>query len=201
MSKKLAEFLKGAYVTRTSGYLDVTAKAELFREISALTGGVFSKSHNPGNVLTTLRMVIPYKKWEIRLTESDTRPLKIQVGFESLLDYELILSVEDSIDKILKKLGKREIEIGDGAFDSHYLIHGNDPTLTVKLLNESIRQLILKQGLYNLSYLTDKKSKKSELITVVSRTLDEKEAYLDLVSVHQALIDRLLELGIIADRN
>ncbi len=200
MSNKIAEILKGAYVTRTSGYLDITAKTELFREISSQLGGVFSKSHNPGNVLSTLQLTMPYKKWVIKLTESDTRPLRIQVDFEALLDYELIMGIEDGLDNILKKFGKKEIQVGDEAFDKHYLIHSNDPILTVKILDAGIRQMIIKHGLYNLSYLTDHQSKKSELTTVISRTLDDKEAYLDLVNLHQMLVDKLLELDIIKDR-
>ena len=62
MLKKVAEILKGSYVTRTSGFLDVKAKAELFKEISAALGGAFSMSHTPGNVLSTLRIGIPYKQ-------------------------------------------------------------------------------------------------------------------------------------------
>lgn len=200
MSKRIAEILKQSYVTRTSGFLDVSAKTELFKEISATLGGVFTKSHNPGNVLSTFRIAIPYKKWEIVLTESDTRPLKFQVGFEPLHDYELIIGIEDAFDKILKRLGKSEIEVGDEVFDSKYLIHSNDPELTVKLLNENARNKILKHSLYNISYLTDNKRNKSELISAVSRTIEDKETYLDLVSLHQMLIDNLLELGIIKNR-
>ncbi len=197
MAKKIAEILKGSYVTRTSGYVDVKAKEELFKEISAITGGTFTKSHNPGNVLSILKITIPYKSWEIVLTESDTRPLKFQVGFEPLIDYELIIGLEDVFDKILKKLGKKEIEVGDEVFDNQYLIHSNDPDLTVRLLNENVRSGMLKHSLYNISYLTDHKKKKSELISVVSRTIEDKETYLDLVTLHQMLIDNLSDLEII----
>lgn len=197
MSTRIADILKGSYVTRTSGYLDVMAKEELFKEISSVLGGVFSKSHNPGNVLSTLRIAIPYKKWEIILTESDTRPLKFQVGFEVLHDYELIIGMEDVFDKILKRLGKAEIEIGDDVFDNKYLIHSNDPVLTGKILSAAIRNKILKHNLYNISYLTDNKRKTSELTLVVSRIVEDKVTYLDLVSLNQLLIDSLSESGII----
>jgi len=200
MSKRIAEILKQSYVTRTSGFLDVSAKTELFKEISAMLGGVFSKSHTPGNVLSTLRIAIPYKKWEIILTESDTKPLRFQVGFEPLHDFELIIGIEDVFDKILKRLGKTEIEVGDEVFDNQYLIHSNDPVLTGKLLNDNARYKILKHSLYNISYLTDNKRKRSELISVISRTIEDKEAYLDLVNLHQMLIDNLSELRIINNR-
>lgn len=184
-------------MTRTSGFLDVTAKEELFREISSILGGVFSKSHNPGNVLSTLRIAVPYKKWEIILTESDTRPLRFEVGFEPLADLVLIIGVEDSIDKILKKLGKSEIEFGDEVFDDQYLVHSNDPVRAGKVLDERIRAKIIQHQLYNISYLTDHKKKRSQLFSVVSRTIDDKDAYLDMVLLHQMLIDSLSELKII----
>ncbi len=197
MPNRIAEILKQSYVTRTSGYLDITAKTDLFKEISSLTGGVFSISHTQGNVLSTLRIAIPYRNCEIMLTESDTQPLKFQIGFVSLHNYELIIGVEDAIDKIMKILGRAEIMVGDADFDNQYFIHGNDPALTVKLLSENVRNLIRKHSVYNISYLTDHKKKKAELITVVSRTVEDKEVYLDLITLHQMLIDNLLELGII----
>lgn len=200
MYKRITEILKGSFVNRTSGYLDVTAKEDLFMEISSILGGVFSKSHNPGNVLSTLRIAIPYKKWEIILTESDTRPLRFEVDFESLTDYALIIGVEDAIDKILKKLGKSEIEFGDEIFDDQYLVHSSDPVLAGKILNDRVRAKIIQHRLYNISYLTDHKRKKSQLFSVVSRTIDDKDAYLDMVTLHQMLIDSLSDLKIIDGR-
>lgn len=197
MPNRFAEILKGSYVTRTSGYLDVTAKTELFKEISAISGGAFSKSHNPGNILSTFRIAIPYKKWEINLTESDTRPLKFQIGFEPLRDYELIIGIEDFFDKILKRFDRSEIEVGDAVFDKQYLIHSNDPDLTRKLLNDSIRDKILKHNLYHISYLNDTKVKTSELMTVVSRTIEDKDTYLDLITLHKMIIDSLRGLEIV----
>ncbi|MFH0761340.1 MAG: hypothetical protein V2A67_07535 [Bacteroidota bacterium] len=200
LQKRIAEILKQSYVTRTSGVLDVSAKTELFRELAANLGGVFSISHDQGNTLTIFKIVIPYKEWEIILTESDTRPLKFEVGFESLHDFELVIGVEDFFDKIMKRLYKTEIEVGDQVFDNRYLIHSNDPVLTGKLLNDKVRSKILKHNLYNLSYLTDTKRKRSGLISVISRTIEDKETYLDLVNLHQMLIDKLSELRIINKR-
>ena len=91
--------------------------------------------------------------------------------------------------------------MGDEVFDNKYLIHSNDPVLTGKLLDENARSKILKHSLYNISYLTDNKGKKSELLSVISRTIEDKETYLDLVTLHQMLIDNLSELRIIKNRN
>jgi hypothetical protein len=148
-------------------------------------------------VLSTLRLSIPYKQWEIILTESDTRPLRFEVIFELMTEYELVISFEDAIDKILKKIGMREVEVNDEPFDKQFLIHSNDPDLTRKLLTSDIREKILRYNLYNISYQTDKKAKKSGLTSVVSRTLTDREAYLDLVDLHKLMIDSLLELGVV----
>lgn len=56
---------------------------------------------------------------------------------------------------------------------------------------------ILKHSLYNLSYQTDTKEKKSTFTSVVNRTLSEQEAYLDLVDLHKLLIDSFSELNVI----
>jgi hypothetical protein len=120
------------------------------------------------------------------------------VGLIPLKEYELIIGIEDFIDKIFKKLGKKEIEFGDEVFDHQYLIHSNDPEFTCQMLTGMIRGKIIGHSVYNLSYLTDKKKNTSELISVVSRTIEDMETYLDLVMLHQLLIDKLAESGIIS---
>jgi hypothetical protein len=200
MPRRFTEILKQSYLTRTSGFLDVSTKILLFKEISAIMGGVFSKTHTAGNVLSSFRMVIPYKKWEILLTESDTRPLKFQVGFEPTYDFEFLIGIEDFFDRILKKIDKTQIEIGDKIFDHQYLIHSTDPALAGKLLNDNTRLIIQKHNVQNIAYLTDINSKSSELVSVIGRSTDDKEGYLDLINLHIMLIDSLLDLGIISDR-
>jgi hypothetical protein len=200
MPKRFAEMLRQSYLARTSGFLDISAKTALFKEISSILGGVFSKTHTTGNVLASFQLAIPYKKWEIVITESDTRPLKFQIGFETSVDFEFIIGIEDFFDKMLKKIDKTEIKVGDKSFDNQYLIHSSDPTLTCKLLTDITRHIIQKHHVHNIAYLTDIANKSSELISVINRTIEDKEGYLDLIDLHQSLIDSMLALGAINDR-
>lgn len=195
MSKKKKDsILKHTFVTQTHGYLDVFQKRELWRQIGNDFKGQFKISHNSGNELESLRLIIPYRKYEIILSESDTRPLKFEIEFESLLAYKLIIGWEDSIEKILKQLGKKEIEVGNEKFDKHYLIKSNNADKTINLFSDEIIDYFLKYNVYSLSFITDKKTKQSKLTSVISRTVDDKKTIEDLIMLHIKLIDKLKEL-------
>ncbi len=87
MSEKKENRLKQAFVNQTHGYLDVFSKRELFNEITRLFNGNLVARHTQGKVLTSFSISIPYRKWMIELSESDTRPLKLQVNFETRTYY------------------------------------------------------------------------------------------------------------------
>lgn len=106
MAKKDKDsFLKGAYVTQTHGYLDVFSKREMWKQIAEEFKGDFKIAHNSSNELEIHKLIIQYKKWVINISESDTRPLKFEIEFNSVMDYSLVLGWEDSIEKLLKNLG------------------------------------------------------------------------------------------------
>jgi hypothetical protein len=144
--------LESTFVTQTHGYKDVSSKQELWRQLSVEFNGKFKISRNAGNELEILRLDIPYKKWEIKITESDTRPLKFEIEFISQLGYELTIGWKDSIDKFLKFIGIREIEIGNENFDNHYLIKSKDKEKTIRLFSSEIIDYILKYNIYSISY-------------------------------------------------
>ena len=127
----------------TQGYLDVFPKRDLWRQISKEFNGEFKVSHNSGNEIEILRLNIPYKNHEIVMTESDTRPLRFEIEFNNKVDYKLTVGWEDSIEKLLKKIGKREIEIGNKEFDNHYLIRSQDKDKTTKLFSQEIVDYLL----------------------------------------------------------
>lgn len=113
-------------VNQTRGYLDISSKRELWQDISSEFNGKFSIGHNSGNELELLKITIPYQNLEIKLTESDTKPLKVGISFKSRTNYELIIGYEDFFEKLLKLLGKRDVEIGYEQFDEKYLVQSND---------------------------------------------------------------------------
>ena len=190
-SKNKDNRLKQIFVTRTHGYLDVSLKRDLFNELSKSFNGEFAMKHTSDNVLETLNISIPYKNRIIEISESDTRPLKFQISSDSLQDFELFISLKDTFDKILKKIGKPEIEVGIKDFDDHYLIKSNRSDLAKKLISEEIQNYLLKYNVYSISIATDQKSNKTNLISVISRTLDDKKSYEDMIMLHQLLIDNL----------
>ena len=195
--KKNDNILKQSFVTQTHGYLDVFPKRELWKQIGEDFNGQFKISHNSGNELEILKLYIPYEKYEIKLTESDTRPLKFEIEFNSISAYKLILGWEDSIEKILKRLGKKEIEIGIKEFDKKYLIQSKYTDETINLLSEEIIEYILKYNVYSISYITEKNQQKSKLTSVISRTINDKKTIKDLIILHEKIIDKLKEQTII----
>jgi hypothetical protein len=190
-------FLKRTFVTRTLGYLDVFQKRELWKQIGIEFNGNFKISHNSGNELEIHGLNIPYKNWEIKLSESDTRPLKFELDFKSQIDFELIIGFEDSIEKLLKRLGKKEVELGYKEFDDKYLVKSNDPEMTKSLLTLDIMNSLLEHNVYSLAYTTNCKKKISNLISVISRTIDDKATIESLIKLHLKIIDKLKELRMI----
>ncbi|MGD0756462.1 MAG: hypothetical protein ABR927_15530 [Bacteroidales bacterium] len=192
MTSKIKDnILKQIFVTRTHGFLDISAKRELFSEISKLFSGDFTIKHTVSYDGEILNISIPYKNWRIEITESDNRPLKFQVSFDSLQDFELIISWKDIFDKILKKIGKPEIEVGRKDFDDHFVINSNKSDLAIQLISEEIQNYLLKYNVYSISITNDRNFKKTNLLCVISRTLDDKKSYEDMIILHQLFIDQL----------
>jgi hypothetical protein len=189
--------IKQIFVTQTHGYLDVNSKRELFSEISKSFNGEFVIKHTPSYVLEIFNISIPYKNLRIEISESDTKPLKVQISFDSLQDFELFISWEDTIEKILKRIGKPEIEIGNKDFDDHYLIKTNKSYLAKELITKDIQAYLLKYNVYSISITTDQKSKKAKILSVISRTFNNKKSYEDIIILHQLLIDQLFKEKII----
>jgi hypothetical protein len=190
-------FLKQVFITQTKGFLDVSRKRGLWQEIADEWNGKLTIGHTAGNELEILKLVIPYKNREIHLSESDTRPLKFEISFECKMDYELTIGQEDAIEKILKKLGKKEVEVGNEQFDNKYLVQSPNPELTKQLLTKDITDLFVKLEIYSSAYATDEKMQTSHLVSVISRTLDDKSIFIELIGMHERIMDQLEEFGVI----
>jgi len=184
-------FLKRTFANNTGGYLDVSSKRKLWKEISEKLGGRFRISLTSDNVIEIHRLIIPHKKWELKISESDTRPLKFEIKFKSNNDYELTIGPEDYVEKLLKHLGKREIEIGNNEFDNNYLVKSNDEVKTIKFFSKEIIKLLLKHNVYSLSYTTNTIKHTSTFMSAISRTIDEKIAFVELIYLHIKIIDKL----------
>ena len=195
--EKDESYLEQVFVTQTHGYLDISQKRELQKQIGKEINGTFKVAHTAGREFEILKLYITHGGYEIILSESDTRPLKFEIIFDSYLTYELVLSWKDTLDKLLKKIGKRGIEIGNAKFDDHYLIKSKDKGKTLNLLTRDIVENLLKHDVYSLSYTTNTKQKKSYLVTTINRKVKDKKVILDLIELHKLLVDNLLKLHIV----
>jgi hypothetical protein len=179
------------------GYTDNFPKRAMWEEIIKEFNGEFKIKHDSGNVLEIHNISIPHKKWHINISVSDSRPLKLNISFSSNLDFELILSWEDFIERIIKKFGKPEIELGWKEFDKHYLIRSNRSDLVKQILTTEIQKTLLKHNVYSISYQTDSVARTAELISVIQRDAGNKEMILEIIETYKILIDNLEKTRII----
>jgi hypothetical protein len=179
------------------GYTDNYPKRQMWEEIAKELNGEFKIRSNSGHELEIHNILIPYKKWEIKISVSDSRPLKFKISFSSSQDFELLLSWEDFIERIIKKFSKPEVELGWKEFDKHYLIKSNHPDLVKRTITKDIQKTLLKYNVYSISYLTNHKTKTAELISVIQRSAGTKEMILELIDMYKLLIDNLKKTRII----
>ena len=183
----IKELIKGP----SHGYIDVFPKREMWKEIAKEFNGVFKIKHNSGNELEIHQITLPYKQWKIEISVSDSRPLKFKTSFSSSQDFELVLSWEDFIEKIIKKFSKAEPQLGWKKFDDRYLIKSNQDDLVKDILTDDIQRCLLKYDVYSISYIPDLNSRTAELISVIQRQAGEKEMILELIAMYKLLIDNL----------
>jgi hypothetical protein len=179
------------------GYTDNYSKREMWQEIAKQLNGEFHPNFTAGHELEIHNISVPYKNWDIKISVSDSRPLKFHISFSSSRDFEMILSWEDFIDKILKKFNTPEIELGWKEFDTHYLIKSNRSDLLKQAITNQIQKTLLKYNVYSISYQTDTVAGTAELISVIQREAGEKEMIFELIDMHKSLIDNFEQLSII----
>jgi hypothetical protein len=179
------------------GFTDIIRNREIWKEIAIELGGEFKIILPPGNELEKHTLLIPFKKWNIEISISDSRPLKFSISFISHKDFQLTLSWEDFITRIQKHFGKPEIELGWEEFDKHYLIKSNEPEWVKEILTLEIQISFLKHNIYSLSYQSDLLASKGELMAVIQRNACDKEVMMELIDMVKMIIDKLDRLGII----
>ncbi len=198
MSKKKDENIIQTIIKGPSlGYSDNFPKREMWKEIAKELNGEFKIKFSSGHVLEIHNISIPHKKWNINISVSDSRPLKFQISFSSSQDFELLLSWEDFIERILKKFRKPEIELGWKEFDKHYLIKSNRSDLVKKTITKEIQKTLIKHNIYSISYQTNPGSRTAKLISVIQRRTGNKEMIFELIEMYKLLIDNLEKSRII----
>ncbi len=173
------------------GYTDNYPKREMWQEIAKELNGEFKVKHNSGNEIEIHNVLIPYKKWSIEISVSDTRPLKFQISFLASQDFKLTLSLKDFFDSIFEKFSKSKIELGWKEFDKHYLIKSNRSDLVKKIFTKDIQKSLLKYNVYSVLYHTNSSARTAELTSVIQRGAGNKELIYALLEMHKSLIDNL----------
>ncbi len=171
-------------------YKDVLSKKELWEKLSELYNGKLSIKQTISKDISSFKLEIPYKDSFLILTESDTKPLKLEIELKLNRNFEFNISWEDSMERILKLFGKQDIQIGDKAFDKKYLIQSNDPELISKLLTSGqIKQVMLKHNIYLFNLEYSRKNESHKLLTVKDRNTNELELLIELIEFEFAIIE------------
>ena len=139
--------------------------------------------------MTSFVLEIPYKDQIIILTETDTKPLKSEISLNLKERFELNISWEDGIERIMKFFGNQDIEIGFSEFDEKYLIQSNNSEKTVGILT-NLKDLILKLNIYLIS-LRQENSQNHKLIITKDRNTIELIEMIDFIELNFKLIDNL----------
>lgn len=198
MNKNSEEsILKSIFVTRTNGYLDISGRRALWELVANEFNGEFKITKVPAYEIEIHRMTIQYKSWQILLSESDTKPLKFEINFQTGLDFTLIIGIEDALEKFLKLFGNKEVQIGFPEFDQQFLIKSNHGELAKKILSNLIAESILLSNLYSFSYTTNLNKMTSNLTAISHRNVKRAEEMRALVHVFFRIIDRLEEYLVI----
>lgn len=187
MSEEKKKFIKGPSL----GYTDNYPKRQMWEDIAKEVNGEFKVKHTASHDIEIHNISIPHKKWIVEISVSDSKPLKFQASFESHQDFDLLLSQEDFIERILKVFSKSELKLGWKEFDKRYLIKSNRSDLARKTISKEIQKDLIKHAVYSLSFQTDADSKKSELLSVIQRKAGDKESNLQLIGMFKLLIDNL----------
>ena len=137
---------------------------------------------------------MPYKNHKLIITESDTKPLKFEINFKLIKNFEFNISWEDGIEKILKIFGKKDIKINNKQFDNKYLIQSNNPELIINILNKGeTKDIILKHNIYLISLTYDKKNEIHKLLTVKDRNTNDINKIIELIRFEFILIDSFIK--------
>lgn len=183
--------LKSTFITQTQGYLDISKRIEIWKNICSKFNGKLDIKHTKTSEIQTLKLIIQHNKWELKFTESDTKPLKIEINFKKLVDYKLVIGQEEILDKIMKFFGAKEIEISNKEFDNKYFIKSNNESITLKILTPEVADKILNCNIYSLSYTSDSNESSSNLVAVIHRNVDTENAFTAIINLFIGIVDNL----------
>lgn len=173
-------------------YKNVLDKSEIWQELESEYKGkldvIFTKSYDG----TTLKLEIPYRNLQLYLIENDTMPLKAEFLLNISKEFEFSISLEDWTDKLAFLFGKKDIKTNEPEFNKKYRIKSNNNGGILQLLDERVRNLILKNDIYTLNLKKEKETNVSKLLIVKDRNTKEKNKLNDLIILSFTIIDNLI---------
>jgi len=192
MEEKKENLFKRMFVTRTQGFIDISKKRAFWEDLSDEQNGTFNVKHTVSRDLESLVLKIPYKKYIIEFTESDTHPLKINCELGVNDKFEFFISYEDTLEKLLKFFGNQDIQIGDEVFDKKYLIQGEKSGMIKQLLmKEDIKTILLSNNVFSYNCIYNKKKETVQLTSLVSRTVNSKSELSEIFKLFCLTIDEI----------
>lgn len=186
------------FLTSRQGFIEISEKRHFWRDLADELNGTLIVEQTISKEVESLMLHIPYKRYSVKFTESDSHPLKIncKVGVNQL--FEFSISYEDSMEKLLKIFGNQDIQVGDDLFDKKYLIQGTDDDLIADLFaaNE-LKAILLSNNVFSYNCSYDKTDHSIQLSGMVSRTVNSKSALSELFKLFYLTIDKLEILNLL----
>ena len=171
-------------------YINVEKKKKIWEEFCHEKKGTINVKRTVDNSLSKIEMRIPYDKYEIIYKESDIHPLKIECEFNNNSDFSFQITVEDFIEKAIKLINNKEIEIGDEEFDNQYLIVTNDKERLIRILsNKELKDLLMRHGFTNLHI--HKKDERSIMFLLGGRYINSKNELNDVFNIFKTVIESI----------
>ncbi len=180
-----------------NGYGDVFPKRNFWRNISEKYKGKFSIKHTSSYVHETLKLILPIYHISLEITESDTKPLKFYFETKFNKQFEFNIYKEDGIDKFLKLLGKKEIDVNNEEFNKKHFLQSNNINLFKKLFNDpELTAFIKKYNIYSFVCKYNNKTKMHEFKSVINFGINDEDSLEEIIQIHFSIISKLKKLNL-----
>ena len=182
------------YGTNTKGYIDVSTKRGVWKEIAKQYNGDFKISKTRDSVIEILRMQIKHNNYVMNISESDTRPLKFEIDIKLDEEFNFTITPEDYFEKVSKFFGKQDVIIHNKILDDKYLIQSDQPELLISVIKDKDIQFgLIKCNINSIIFTYDKKKEAHTLFSMINRTTNDVDTFKNLVDLHFILTDTILE--------
>lgn len=186
------------FLTRRQGFMDISEKRHFWKDLADDLNGTLIVEQSISREVESLMLQIPYKRYNIKFTESDTLPLKINCKLPINQLFEFSVSYEDSIEKLLKLFGHQDIQVGDTLFDKKYLIQGTDDELVTYLFADGeTKAILLSNNVFSFTCRYDKTDRTIQLASLASQTVHSKSELSELFRLFYLTIDNLEILNLL----